>query len=125
MKEHLTSFDAEIKYTEEWRPKKQSKEDKFLMEELYEKNKSDKRLAAQLNRYRMAVHAITLTGVLDASGEVLTNQQLEGIRPQKRRSKIEWPTVGKIKKKDRKEWKNCISEMFCERGTNKLKKWKN
>ena len=92
------------------------------MEELYDKYKQDKRLISQLNRCRMKIQAITLADITDASGRYLMIEQLKGNRPQERNSKVEWPTVGNIRKKYWKEWKNCVRETFCIRGTNKLKK---
>ena len=127
IKEYMSSFDAEIRYTEGWTPTKQRKGDKFLMEELHDKYKTDKRLLAQLNRCRMTIQAITLSDITDSKGEIISPQQLEGQRPQERRSTITWPSVGPIKKKYWKEWKNCIQETFCHRGTRnlrqKLGKW--
>ena len=99
------------------------------MEELHDKYKTDKRLLAQLNRCRMTIQAINLSDITDSSGENIVHNQLEGQKPQERRSSITWPSVGPIKKKYWKEWKNCIQETFCHRGTrnlrHKLGKWTN
>ena len=70
----------------------------------------------------MKIQAITLADIKDASGRYLMIDQLKGNRPQERNSKVEWPTVGNIRKKYWKEWKNCVRETFCIRGKNKLKK---
>ena len=57
-----------------------------MMEELYDKYGTDKRLVSQLNRCRMAVQAMTLADITDSSGETLSPEQLDGKRPQERRS---------------------------------------
>ena len=74
----MSSFDAEIKYTKGWIPSKQRKGDKFLMEELHDKYKTDKRLLAQLNRCRMTIQAITLSDITDSKGENILHNELEG-----------------------------------------------
>ena len=85
------------------------------MEELYEKYRSDKRLVYQLNRCRMAVQTMALADITDSSGEILTSDQLDGKRPQDRRSDMEWPTVGPIKRNIGKNgrtvlWKHSAQE---------------
>ena len=99
------------------------------MKDLFRKYRSNKRLLKQLNRCRMAVQAITLADITDSSGKELTKNALMGLKPAHRRSKLEWPTLGSIKQKYWKEWKNCLQETFCEKGTNRLTtqlgKWRN
>ena len=110
IKAYIEKFEGKLIYTEGWLPKNQRKGGVFLMEELYDKYKTDKRLISQLNRCRMSVQAITLADITDANGRFLIMDQLEGKRSQERKSKVEWPTVGNIRKKYWKKWKNCVRE---------------
>jgi len=91
------------------------------MEALYDKYPSDKRLLAQLNRCRITIQAISLSDITDSTEESISLSYLEGRRSQERRSPLSWLAVGPIKTKYWKEWKNCILETFCHRGTTILR----
>ena len=69
----------------------------------------------------MHIQAITMADITNSSDKNIITDQLEGRKHQGRRSDKEWPTVGPMKKKFRKEWKNCVRETFCHRGTNIFK----
>ena len=86
------------------------------MKEIYRKYKENKRLLKQMNRCRIAVQAITLADITDSEGKEISEEAMQGQKPTHRRSKIDWPTMGRIRKKYWKEWKNCIRETFCIRG---------
>ena len=91
------------------------------MKEIYRKYKKNKRLIKQMNRCRIAVQARTLVDITDSEGKEISEEAMQGQKPTHRRSKIYCRTMGRIRKKYWKEWKDCIREIFCIRGTNKLK----
>ena len=58
-----------------------------------------------MNRCRTAVQAITLADIKYSEGKEITEEAMQGQKPTHRRSRIDWPTMGRIRKKYWKEWK--------------------